>query len=110
MNIELQNAFRALADPTRRSILLHLRAKDMTIAEVSTHFDITRAAVKKHLIILEEGDLISARKIGRETINHLEPAGLTSVASWVNYFSEFWDTKLENLSIALDNEGANSNE
>ena len=55
----VQNAFRALADPTRRGILMFLSEQDMTIAEVSGHFEITRAAVKKHLTILEEGELIS---------------------------------------------------
>ncbi|MBL4739595.1 MAG: winged helix-turn-helix transcriptional regulator [Sneathiella sp.] len=105
MNTEIQNTFRALADPTRRSILMHLSAKEMTIAEVSAHFDMTRAAVKKHLIILEEGELISARRMGRETLNRLEPEGLKTVANWVNYFSGFWNIKLQNLQSAIEEEG-----
>lgn len=105
MNIEIQNTFRALADPTRRSILKHLSAEDMTIAEVSAHFDITRAAIKKHLIILEEGALISVRKMGREKINSLEPQGLQKVTDWITYFSGFWDSKIQNLHNAIDEEG-----
>jgi DNA-binding transcriptional ArsR family regulator len=99
-----QNAFRALADPTRRQILLHLSAREMTIGEVANHFDITRAAVKKHLLILEEGKLISVHTRGREKMNRLEPAGLKSVAEWVNYFSRFWDQRLGKLQTAIENE------
>jgi len=69
---EIQNSFKALADPTRRSILIHLSEKDMTIGEVTDQFDMTRAAVKKHLSILENGKLISVRSSGRECINSLD--------------------------------------
>ena len=106
MNDALQGAFRALSDPTRRDILIHLSGRDMTIAEVADHFSITRAAVKKHLTILEEGRLISVRPKGRERINHLEPVGLKPVADWVNYFNRFWDDRLLELQRAVkDHEG-----
>jgi DNA-binding transcriptional ArsR family regulator len=104
MNMETQGAFRALADPTRRQILLHLRSKDMTIGEVVDRFDMTRAAVKKHLIILEEGQLISVRARGRERINRLEPMGLRSVSDWISHFSRFWDDRLDDLKNAIDND------
>ena len=97
-----QGAFRALADPTRRDILMHLANADMTIAEVSNHFEMTRAAVKKHLIILEQGNLISVHTKGRERINRLEPLGMKSASEWLNYFSRFWDAKLDNLSNAIE--------
>ena len=99
-----QGAFRALSDPTRRQILLHLSQQDMTIAEVSDRFEITRAAVKKHLTILEEGRLISVQPRGRERINHLEPDGLRCVVDWLNYFSRFWDDRLSDLAAAIENE------
>lgn len=94
---DTQSAFRALADPTRRDILMFLSEQDMTIGEVCEHFDITRAAVKKHLIILEEGKMISVHPKGRERINRLEPSGLESVAEWLNYFNHFWDQRLSKL-------------
>lgn len=97
-----QGAFRALADPTRRKILMHLSDADMTIGEVSNHFEMTRAAVKKHLIILEKGNLISVHTKGRERINRLEPLAMKSVSEWLNYFSRFWDEKLGNLSSAIE--------
>ena len=104
--LEQQAAFRALADPSRRMILVHLSDKDMTIGEVAEQFDMTRAAVKKHLTVLEEGKLISVRARGRERINRLEPAGLKPVSDWLGYFNQFWDERLSRLQDAIDkNEG-----
>ena len=105
-----QGAFRALADPTRRQILMHLSYADMTIGEVSNHFEMTRAAVKKHLVILEEGNLISVHTKGRERINRLEPLAMKSVSEWLNYFSRFWDEKLGNLSNAIEAHEKNKKE
>lgn len=99
-----QGAFRALSDPTRRQILVHLSEQDMTIGQVSEQFDMTRGAIKKHLTILEEGELISTHAIGRERINRLEPLGLKSANDWLDYFSTFWDNKLSNLAAAIEND------
>ena len=102
MSMDVQGPFRALADPTRRMILVHLSASDMTIGEVAAHFDMTRAAVKKHLTILEQGALISVHPKGRERMNRLEPMGLKSVADWINHFSRFWDERLSKLQTAIE--------
>lgn len=102
MTAAIQGAFRALADPSRRQILLHLSSQDMTIAQVAEHFDMTRAAIKKHLTILEEGKLISVRRRGRERINHLEPKALRPVADWVGFFDQFWDNKIGKLKAAVE--------
>jgi len=109
MNSAEQGAFRALADPTRRHILMLLSTKDMTIGEVSDQFDITRGAIKKHLIILEEGNLISVHPSGRERINRLEPLGIKSAADWLNYFNQFWDSKLVALGDAIENSEKENN-
>lgn len=102
MRPEIQAAFRALGDPTRRMILTHLSAGEMTIGEIAGHFDVTRAAVKKHLKILEEGRLISVHPRGRERINRLEPSGLKQAADWINSFSRFWDERLARLQTAIE--------
>ncbi len=104
---EHQAAFRALADPSRRQILMHLSSQAMTIGEVASHFNMTRAAVKKHLTVLEEGRLISVRARGRKRLNQLRPEGLKPVADWVGYFSRFWDERLSRLENAIEqHEGA----
>lgn len=101
MTVDQQAAFRALADPSRRMILMHLSDREMTIGEVAGQFDMTRAAVKKHLTILEEGNLISVHALGRKRINRLHPAGLKPVSDWLNYFSRFWDDRLGRLQGAI---------
>ena len=103
MNVGPQDAFRALADPTRRNILMLLSSEDMSIGDVAAKFDVTRSAVKKHLSILEEGKLISVRAVGRERINHFEPAALRAVSDWIGFFEQFWDERLTSLKRAIDN-------
>lgn len=103
MNAAEQGAFRALADPTRREILRHLSTKDMTIAEVSDRFEVTRGAIKKHLVILEEGNLISTKARGRERVNSLRPEGLKAAKDWLRHFDRFWDEKLTGLASAIEN-------
>ncbi len=100
----VQDAFRALADPTRRDILTHLSRREMTIGEVAGHFTMTRAAVKKHLSVLQNGGLISVHPRGRERINRLEPQGIKTVSDWLSYFEQFWDTRLQALQEAVENE------
>tara|TARA_R110000868_G_scaffold304934_2_gene566070 strand:- start:506 stop:895 length:390 start_codon:yes stop_codon:yes gene_type:complete len=103
-NDAVQGAFRALADPTRREILLLLSEDDMTIGDVAKRFEITRAAVKKHLIILQEGRLISVQPRGRQRINRLEPLALKRVSDWLNYFNRFWDERLSALQQAIEHD------
>lgn len=98
----LQPMFRALADPTRRDILKLLGSSDLTIAQVSTHFDMTRAAVKKHLTVLSDGGLITVESKGRERINRLNATGLKPVLGWFEYFDQFWDDNLANLKTAIE--------
>ncbi|WP_204114843.1 ArsR/SmtB family transcription factor [Shimia biformata] len=99
---DLQPAFRALADPTRRDILRMLGRQPMTIAEVSDRFDITRAAVKKHLVVLSDGGLIEVEARGREKVNSLRPDALRPVLDWLGWFEQFWDTRLDTLKSAIE--------
>ena len=104
MTDSLQPAFRALADPTRREILHLLGQQDMTIAQVSDHFDMTRAAVKKHLTVLQHGDLIRVRAKGRERINILHADGIKPVFDWLTFFDQFWDDRLADLKSVIEKE------
>ena len=97
-----QPAFKALADPTRRKILTLLAKQSMTIAEVSDQFDMTRAAVKKHLLILEDGGLIQVETRGRERVNRLQPQGMAPLRDWLSFFDEFWDVRLDALKTAVE--------
>ncbi len=97
-----QSAFRALADPTRREILRLLAARDMTIAEVADQFDMTRAAVRKHLAILQQGGLLRITPRGRERVNSINPDGLRPIHNWLTYFDKFWDDKLAALKDSIE--------
>ncbi len=102
MTPALQPAFRALADPTRRRILRLLAGSEMTIAEVSRAFPMTRAAVRKHLAILEQGALIDSEPRGRERINRLNPNGLRPVLDWMHELDAAWDDRLAALKSAIE--------
>ena len=102
MSAAEQMGFRALADPTRRDILRLLAKKDMTIAEVAANFQMTRAAVKKHLTILNEGNLISVRAIGRTRLNTLNAKSMKQVFDWFSYFEIFWDERLNSLKTEIE--------
>ena len=104
MSADVQKSFKALADPTRREILQHLSTRDMSIGELVDEFPITRAAVKKHLSLLEEVNLISVRIHGRERLNHLEPQGLRNVTEWLSFFDQFWDKRLTALQNIIKNQ------
>lgn len=101
---DLQPSFRALGDPTRRAILMQLCQDDLTITEVVAKFDLTRTAVRKHLTILEEGNLITVTPRGKERVTKLNPSGVKSTAEWFRYFDQFWDTALDSLKNAIDSD------
>ena len=97
-----QSTFRALADPTRRDILRLLSTKDATIAEVSAAFPMTRAAVKKHLTVLQEGHLIEVETRGRERVNRLRKQGLEPIVDWLTTLDNAWDDRLAALKFAIE--------
>lgn len=97
-----QSCFRALADPTRRDIVVMLTRSDMTIAQLTDQFDMTRAAVKKHLNVLSDGGLITVRTRGRERVNSLNTNGFAPVLSWLEVFDQFWDDNLSALKTAIE--------
>jgi DNA-binding transcriptional ArsR family regulator len=102
MNDATQNCFRALADPTRRDIVRILAGSDMSIGQLTDQFDMTRAAVKKHLNVLSDGGLITVQAKGRERINTISPTGMAPVLDWLSYFDAFWDERLNALKTAIE--------
>lgn len=97
-----QLVFRAISDPTRRSIMAMLAGGERSLNEISAEYEMTRPAVTKHLKILEQGGLIRVRSRGRERLHRLQPETLKTVADWVNFFSQFWDEKLADLKQAVE--------
>ncbi|MDE0112207.1 MAG: metalloregulator ArsR/SmtB family transcription factor [Albidovulum sp.] len=90
MSEEKFNAiFAALADPTRRRILSMLVEKDMSVREVAEPFDISLAAISKHLVVLSRAGLITQDKRGRVKWCRLEPDGLHDALIWLEGFGKF---------------------
>ncbi|KGR77900.1 ArsR/SmtB family transcription factor [Ureibacillus manganicus] len=106
MNAEEQtyDVFQAIADPTRRKVLHLLSSKNQSIAEISSHFDISRTAVVKHLKILSEAGLILGEKSGKEKIYSLQPEPLKDIKEWLAYYERFWHNKLTKFKYVVEND------
>jgi DNA-binding transcriptional ArsR family regulator len=91
------DVFQAIADPTRRSLLRLLSDREMPVTVISSHYEMTRTAVSKHLRILADAGLVQERKVGRETRYRFEPEPLRELKKWLDYYERFWDNKLAAL-------------
>ncbi|HEV8359661.1 MAG TPA: metalloregulator ArsR/SmtB family transcription factor [Candidatus Thermoplasmatota archaeon] len=96
-------AFRAIADPTRRAILLDLGAAgELTAGDIADRFVISRPAVSKHLAVLRRAGLVHERRAGRERRYALDHAPLREVGAYLAALDAFWAGRLEELGRALD--------
>ncbi|MBE5798202.1 MAG: winged helix-turn-helix transcriptional regulator [Clostridiales bacterium] len=82
--MSLQETLKALADPTRREILQMLRGGSKSAGEISSRFDITAAAISRHLSVLREADLIRDQREGKFIIYTLNTSVLEDIMLWVN--------------------------
>ena len=81
--MSFQNTMRALADPTRREILNLLKAGAMSAGEIGEHFDMTAAAISRHLSVLKEANLIRDRREGKFIIYELNASVLEEILLWL---------------------------
>lgn len=91
----------ALADPTRRAILAQLAAGDATVKELAQPYDMSLAAVSKHLKVLEGAGLISRGREAQWRPCHLEAQPLQAVSEWLEEYRRFWDRSLDSLAEYL---------
>src|SRR5712675_1301493 len=98
--------FRALADPTRRSLLDELFKKDgQTLSALEERLPMTRFGVMKHLKLLEEAGLVVSRRRGREKLHFLNPVPIRLVHDrWVSKYAEPWAATLTGLKQQLEEE------
>jgi DNA-binding transcriptional ArsR family regulator len=99
---ELDRAFSALSDPTRRAILARLTQGDAGVLDVAAPFPISQPAITKHLNVLEDAGLISRRRQARQRLCHLEPVRLKHLSDWVGSYREFWEGSFERLDELLE--------
>ena len=100
----MDEVFRALADPSRRSLLDRLHANNgQTLNELCDGLDMTRQAVTKHLAILEEANLVTTFKHGREKLHYLNPVPIHQIGErWIKKFERAKLTALSELKRQLE--------
>lgn len=103
MTTQHLDAFQVIADPSRRQILQLLSKDSLTINSLAENFDMSRPAVSKHIRILNEAGFISIQDIGRERYCMLKQDGFNELQEWINYFDNFWTSKLRKLETLLNN-------
>jgi DNA-binding transcriptional ArsR family regulator len=96
-----RDVFQAIADPTRRAILLLIAGQAMTPNALAEHFRTTRQAVSKHLRILAECELVKPKQQGREIYYQLEANKIKEIDQWLEQLSKIWAGRFNELDKVL---------
>lgn len=96
-----RDIFHAIADPTRRAILILLASQALTPNAIAEHFDTTRQAVSKHIQILAECEALTQQRTGREIYYHTNPAKMKEVDQWLEVFRKQWEDRFNQLDNLL---------
>lgn len=97
-----RDVFQAIADPTRRAIILLLTVGALTPNTVAEHFDSSRQAVSKHLQILAECEIVKQVQQGREIHYHLNPDKMKEIEKWLEQFKQLLATRFNQLDNVLE--------
>lgn len=100
MNLR-RDVFQAIADPTRRAILLLLASQAMTAGSIASKFDTARPTVSKHLQILTECELLEQEQNGREIYYHINAKKIKEVADFIEPFRQMWDERFNKLEAVM---------
>lgn len=98
---QLDLAFAALADPTRRAILARLAQGEASVAELAEPFGLRQPTISKHLKVLEDAGLVTHSKDGQRRPRRLADRALRDVDQWLEPFRKQWETRLDNLEAHL---------
>lgn len=102
MNLR-RDVFQAIADPTRRAILVLVATQSMTAGAIAANFDTARPTVSKHLQILTECELLKSEQNGREIHYHLNPQKMKEIADFIEPFRRMWDDRFNKLESIMKN-------
>lgn len=100
MNLR-RDVFQAIADPTRRAILLLVASNAMTAGAIAANFDTARPTVSKHLQILTECELLKQEQNGREIYYHINAKKMKEVAEFIEPFRQMWDDRFNKLEAVM---------
>lgn len=98
-----RDPFQAIADPTRRAILVLLASQTMTAGAIAGHFDAARPTISKHMQILSECELVAAHQQGREIHYELKPDKMKAIDHWLEQFRKIWESRFNQLDQVLNN-------
>ena len=98
----LDHTLGALADPTRRAILLRLTEGEARVTDLAAPFDISLNSVSKHIQILERAHLVKRRRVGREHLLSRNARPLEEAAAWIDRLRDHWNRRLDRLEKALE--------
>jgi len=100
MNLR-RDVFQAIADPTRRAILLLVASQSMTAGAIAANFDTARPTVSKHLQILTECELLDQEQTGREIRYQIIAKRMKEVADFIEPFRKLWDDRFNKLEAVM---------
>ncbi len=99
-----RSAFDAIADPTRRAILDHLRRGELGAGDLASRFPVSRPAISKHLRVLREAGLLRERRAAQARFYSLDPARLSEVDRWLQPYRLFWAARLVDLKLHVESQ------
>lgn len=99
--VDVNLVFQALADPTRREILVSLGRGPASVSQLAEPLQISLAAVVQHLQVLEDSGLVHTEKVGRVRTCRMEPAGLQAAEQWLHERRSLWERRLDRLGDVL---------
>lgn len=102
--LNLDSIFGSLADPTRRDILRRVANDELSVSQIALPYDLTLAAVSKHLKVLEKANLIIKRRRGKEQIVNLAPDALANADEYLEYYRQLWERRFDALEELLNKE------
>ena len=97
----LNAAYSALADPTRRAILARLALGEATVGEIAEPFPVSGPAISRHLKVLEGVGLIARTRHGQQLICRLNPEGLKTAQEWLDHYRAFWTGAFDRLDAHI---------
>lgn len=100
MNLR-RDVFQAIADPTRRAILMLLASQALTAGSIAANFDTARPTVSKHLQILSECELLKKSQNGREIFYQLNPVKMKEIADFIEPFRQMWEERFNKLETVM---------
>lgn len=98
-----RDPFQAIADPTRRAILVLLAVQTMTAGAIADNFDVARPTISKHMQVLSECELITANQKGREIFYELKADKMKEIDTWLAQFRKIWEDRYNQLDNLLSN-------